>query len=132
MTTTQQWQPAWWKDEHTSGWDRVKAAFERDWEQTKSDFHVGGHDLNQNVADTVKQAVGNEAPVKEGAPLQKRPFNATAARYGYGARQNLKRDWNDDIEISLKNDWENAKDRVEGSWLEVRADVRRAFDKKLD
>lgn len=55
--------PSWWNDQHTSDWDRVKEALRRDWEQTKADFKVDGAvDLNQNVADTVKQAVG-EQPV---------------------------------------------------------------------
>ncbi len=59
-TTTR---PAWWNDQHTSDWDRVKAALRRDWEQTKADFSVDGAvDLNQNVVDTVKQAAG-KAPV---------------------------------------------------------------------
>lgn len=30
--------PGWWTEKHTSNWDHVKAAFERDWEQTKADF----------------------------------------------------------------------------------------------
>lgn len=55
--------PAWWNDQHTSDWDRVKAALRRDWEQTKADFSIGDAvDLNQNAVDTVKQAVG-KAPV---------------------------------------------------------------------
>ena len=53
--------PNWWTEKHTSNWDHVKAAFERDWEQTKADFSKSsGEKLNQNVADTVKQSVGSE------------------------------------------------------------------------
>jgi hypothetical protein len=53
--------PGWWNEKHTSNWEHVKAAFERDWEQTKADFSKGsGEQLNQNVADTVKQAVGSQ------------------------------------------------------------------------
>lgn len=53
--------PNWWNDQHTSAWDRAKEALRRDWEQTKSDFSSkGGVDLNQNVADTVKQMAGTE------------------------------------------------------------------------
>lgn len=51
--------PAWWNDQHNSAWDRVKEAMRRDWEQTRADFG-GGRDLNQNVVDTVLQAVGSE------------------------------------------------------------------------
>jgi hypothetical protein len=53
--------PGWWTEKHTSNWDHVKAAFERDWEQTKADFSNGsGAQLNQNVSDTVKQSTGSE------------------------------------------------------------------------
>jgi hypothetical protein len=53
--------PGWWTEKHTSNWDHVKAAFERDWEQTKADFSKSsGEKLNQNVADTVKQSLGAE------------------------------------------------------------------------
>ncbi|MFO0604435.1 MAG: hypothetical protein U0324_14725 [Polyangiales bacterium] len=53
--------PSWWNDQYTSDWDRVKEALRRDWEQTKADFKVSGAvDLNQNVVDTVKQAVGDQ------------------------------------------------------------------------
>jgi hypothetical protein len=53
--------PAWWTAKHTDAWDRVKEAFQRDWAQTRADF---SHEptLNQNVGDTVKQAMG-DAPI---------------------------------------------------------------------
>lgn len=51
--------PPWWNDTHASRWDRVKEAIRRDWEQTKADFSkTGGAELNQNIGDTLKQAVG--------------------------------------------------------------------------
>jgi hypothetical protein len=54
--------PAWWTDKHASAWDRVKDALERDWEQTKADFSSrSGAKLNQGVADTLKQAAGEES-----------------------------------------------------------------------
>jgi hypothetical protein len=53
--------PAWWTAKHASNWDRVRGALERDWEQTKADFSSSsGQNLNQNLADTVKQSVGSE------------------------------------------------------------------------
>jgi hypothetical protein len=52
--------PSWWTDKHTSAWDRVKEAFQRDWAQTRADFSDKEPDLNQNVGDTVKQALGSE------------------------------------------------------------------------
>ncbi len=55
--------PTWWEDSHESGWQRARSAMRRDWDQTKSDFTAGrkGADLNQNVGDTVAQALGKKA-----------------------------------------------------------------------
>lgn len=54
--------PSWWKEEHNTAWDCVKAAVRRDWEQTKSDLTRGrdGMDLNQDAGDTLAQALGKE------------------------------------------------------------------------
>ena len=52
--------PLWWKDQHNAAWDRVRDAFQRDWEQTKVDLAGLGPDLNQSVGNTVKQALGKE------------------------------------------------------------------------
>lgn len=62
--------PAWWQPQHESGWDRVKAALHRDWEQTKADFsgEKRGADLNQHVGDTVRQALGKEPIPPENVP----------------------------------------------------------------
>jgi hypothetical protein len=61
QTNTQSRTPAWWNDTHTSTWDRVKGALERDWEQTKADFSENsGQRLNQSVSDTIKQSVGSK------------------------------------------------------------------------
>jgi hypothetical protein len=67
--------PSWWNDQHASAWDRVKEALLRDWEQTKADLSGQklGHDLNQDVGDTLKQAAGKqEIPValKQNVPEQ--------------------------------------------------------------
>src|SRR5690349_14841384 len=57
-----QGQPAGWNDQHASGRERATGAMRRDWEQTKHDLHLkGGHELNQNIGDTVKQVAGKEA-----------------------------------------------------------------------
>jgi len=49
--------------EYPSGWSRIKRALSRDWEQTKSDFTgTHGQDLDQQLGDTLKQAVG-AAPI---------------------------------------------------------------------
>ena len=64
------WQPTWYNNEHATAWDKVKEAFRRDWEQTKHDLHARGHELNQGVGDTVKQAQGKEAlpPIDKANP----------------------------------------------------------------
>ena len=50
--------PRWWNRQHDSAWNRVKGAFRRDWRQTQHDFGGSEPDLNQNVDDTVGQAMG--------------------------------------------------------------------------
>ena len=53
--------PGWYTEEHDNAWERVKAAFGNDWEQTKRDFgSKNARELNQDVDDTVKQAVGSD------------------------------------------------------------------------
>ena len=59
--TTKPNTPSWWTEAHTSNWDNVKGALERDWEQTKRDLSTSeGHQLNQGLSDTLKQASGQE------------------------------------------------------------------------
>ena len=53
--------PNWWNDKHEGTWDRIKSAMKRDWEQTKADVSSKGRDLDQDVGDTVKQAMGKQA-----------------------------------------------------------------------
>lgn len=118
--------PKWWNREHDSSWDRVKAAFKRDWDQTKHDF--GGHepDTDQNVNDTVKQAAGKQPIPPRGAPTYEQAEDAY--RFGYGARTHYKRfsDWNDDLETQLRRDWSDTyRDR---DWEEYRENIRRGWD----
>jgi hypothetical protein len=119
-------QPQWWTEEHTSGWERVKTAFRRDWEQTKADFSSKhGAELGQNAADTVKQAVGAEPavpPAKIGDWNKAEP----AARFGYGARSFYKGKDYDSIESSLEKDW--GAINQDAKWADVRDDVRAGWD----
>ena len=50
----------WWSKDNDSGWEKVKEAFHRDWDQTKHDFGGNPPDLKQDVPDTVKQAAGKQ------------------------------------------------------------------------
>ncbi len=52
--------PVWWTDRNTSAWERVKDAFQRDWEQTKADLSGNTPSLNQHAGDTFMQALGSE------------------------------------------------------------------------
>ncbi len=125
---------SWWKDEHTSTWDRVKSALKRDWEQTKADVSSKhGAELNQGVTDTVKQAVGKE-PVPPGHqpnPDDKAKWEDVEHdhRYGVGARQHhgaAEPHWNDRVESKLKEEWHDLK--TGRTWDEARASVRRGWD----
>lgn len=126
--------PHWWNDEHTSTWDRVKAALRRDWEQTKADVSSHhGTELDQGVSDTVKQAAGRE-PVPPGNQPN-RDADVTwedveaEHRYGVGARQYhgaSEPHWNDHVETKLKQEWQDLKSGR--TWDEVRTSVRRGWD----
>jgi hypothetical protein len=126
------WQPKWWKHEtHGSAWDRVKEAMRRDWEQTKHDFHMkGGHELNQNVKDTVKQMAGKEE-IRGDQPNPPKVIGSfddveMPLGYGYGAQhQYPNKKWND-VETNLRSDWdENTTGR---RWDDVRDYVRRGYE----
>ena len=118
--------PQWWKDENDSGWERVKTAFRRDWEQTKADFSKNhGEELGQNAADTVKQAVGAEPAVK---PARARDWSKSepAAKFGYGARNQYEGKDYDAIESSLQSDWSTFN--KDAKWDDVRDDVRSGWE----
>ncbi|PZR05997.1 MAG: hypothetical protein DI536_31530 [Archangium gephyra] len=124
------WHATWYDaSKHGSAWERVKEAMKRDWEQTKKDFKVGGTELNQDVTDTVKQAVG-----KEPIPPRSEPNWETvspAYEYGYTARQQFGskyNDWNDSLENDLRSEWEQGNKDM--SWAEYKAFVRRGYDYK--
>lgn len=135
----QTWHPKWWtKDTHESAWERVKESMKRDWEQTKSDLHVGGRDLDQDVGDTVKQAAGKQAipprnvPNAPGGSDMSWDDAESPIAYGYGARSQYgsqHKDWNDDLETKLKTEWDNAGNAVSRKWNDVKALVRRGYER---
>ena len=72
--------PAWWNDRYDSAWERVKGALARDLEQTKRDFGADrSAELNQDVGNTVKQALGKE-PILAGDRVL---GYVTSANFGY-------------------------------------------------
>lgn len=129
VTTPRYRDPSWWNAEYDSGWDRVKAAFRRDWDQTKHDFGGDKPNLKQNVDDTVGQAAGRR-PIPPGAQPN---FDADepAYRFGYGARQHYGArypQWNTQLEDQLRQDWGTAADDDDEDWDYYRDSIRRGWD----
>lgn len=108
--------PGWYTDEHDSSWDRVKAAFKNDWEQTKNDFgSKSARDLDQDVDDTVKQAAGSDDAFEN---------REQAFRFGHAAQRQYRSQyptWNDDLDKRLRQDYGDDYDRD-------RRYIRHAYD----
>jgi hypothetical protein len=126
--------PQWWAPLHASSWDRVKEALHRDWEQTKAHFSAtAGIELNQGLADTLKQAAGTDPIPSIARSNDEEPPAASwssaepAIRYGFAARMHFAKfqSWNDDVENLLRRDWESAWG---SSWEHSRNDVHRGWD----
>jgi hypothetical protein len=117
--------PTWWTKEHQSTWDRVKAALRRDWEQTKADWSTTGHDLNQGVGDTLKQAAGKEAIPPGWEAVEPSYRYGVAARRHYAAEYP---EWSPKLEKRLGDEWTTLKH--ESKWEDVKASVRYAWDHK--
>jgi hypothetical protein len=123
VPTTQR-DPVWWSDKHTSTWENVKGALERDWEQTKADFSKrGGHKLNQTVSDTINQAVGSEPVPPMG--VKTRPTELKdAAKDEEKARANLEK-----VSATSAETVSNAHDEMDQDRLALQAKVT---DVRLD
>lgn len=143
---TAAWHPKWWtQDQHENAWERVKEALKRDWEQTKVDLKGYGQDLNQGVDDTVKQATGSEAIPPENQPNVKAPQDVTTPvwkwsdveepmKYGYGAHEYYGaqyKTWDDKLESTLKEEWESVKDGSHRAWNDVKAFVKRGYERAV-
>ncbi len=136
MTAT--WQPSWWNQSHGSAWERIKEALKRDWEQTKQDLGLPhGHELNQDVTDTIKQAAGTEAIPPHDRPNPPKVIGSWddaegPIEYGYSARNSLGGDdpeWNDRIEEKLRAEWEGSPDAGK-PWRDVKGMVRHGYEYK--
>jgi|SRR5581483_9587171 len=128
MTTTHK-NPKWWTHEHDSSWDRVKAAFKRDWDQTKHDLGAKRPDTNQDVDNTVRQASGKEAIPPRGQPVYE--DIEPAYRFGHGARSYYGKrypTWNGDLEKELRRDWAESSDQDD--WNTHVTYIRRGWDYK--
>jgi hypothetical protein len=128
--------PKWWTKDNDSAWDRVKEAMKRDWDQTKHDFGGDEPDTNQNIRNTVKQASGTETipPRHETTYEEWEP----AYRFGYGARQKYgteyddELDWDDEMESTLKEDWQSIAPERKQTWMQDRAAIRYGWDYDAD
>ena len=117
MNTTAVKNPSWWTDENGSGWERVKTALKRDWDQTKHDLGGSEPDTNQQVKNTVRQASGRESIPPRGQPAFEDV--ETAHRFGYGARyyyEDEYPEWDNELESQLKSDWEELHPDRDEEW----------------
>jgi hypothetical protein len=142
MSGSKQWHPEWHKGEYADGWERVKEAVRRDWQQTEHDLHLGGHELNQGASDTMKQAAG-KAPIpsinQANPPKVIGDMSGEWERveppvaYGYSARQHFgDKGWDDGLEGDLRREWESPANAASGDWEQVRRFIRYgySYDKK--
>jgi len=135
--TSDGWHPLWWNDTDASAWDRVKEALSRDWEQTKHDLHLaGGHELNQDVTHTVKQALNREplpAHDRTNPPKIIGSWDDIEGPvgFGYSARAHYTREhasWNDKLESELRTQWEKTEDGAVRAWSDVKHHVKYGYD----
>jgi hypothetical protein len=104
--------PKWWVDRTDTTWNRIKAAFRRDWEQTKSDLSLGhaGEELDQNLVDTLKQMSGSDPlpPTNEPTGVDLEVSKAEPERafeVGYNAAAHYSGEWTPTVESRLRADW---------------------------
>lgn len=97
--------PEWHSADYDSTWDRIKAAFANDWEQTKADFGSDdARDMDQDVDDTLKQMVGSDDAFEN---------REQAFRFGNVAHQHYGNDypeWNDELDRKLRADYDGDYD----------------------
>ena len=121
--------PSWWNEDLSLAWERSKEALRRDWEQTKADFGVGGHDLDQTLDTTLEQAAGRQAMPPGNEPNAREAWTDAepAVRYGYGARtQHDDGSWNESLEAKLRHEWTTTL--TDTPWERVKHAVRRGWD----
>ena len=119
--------PSWWTKDNDTAWDKVKAAFKRDWDQTKHDMGGKQPDTAQNVNDTVKQASGKQPIPPRGTPVYEKA--EPAYRFGYGARSYYQQkypQWDSALETQLQQDWMASS--PEGNWDEDVVYIREGWD----
>ena len=107
----------WWNEDNDSAWDRAKAAFKRDWDQTRHD--LGGHapDTDQKIGNTARQAAGKESIPPRGVPTYEEV--EPAYRYGFGARSKYGAKY---------PEWDEIAPAGKLTWMQDRAAIRRGWE----
>jgi hypothetical protein len=123
--------PTWWTPASSGAWERVKEALRRDWEQTKHDLHVGGHERNQRLSDTVAQAAGqkpippddraNAHVIARWEDIEVPIGFGYAAYHHYGDRYPT---WTPELERALKSDWKDSA----VPWHRIKMYVRHGYE----
>ncbi len=129
MSTMTVKNPTWWTRENDSAWERAKAAFKRDWDQTKHDMGGDEPDTDQNVSNTIRQATGHESIPPRGEPAFEEV--EPAYRFGYGARSFYQDDypeWDDEVEGQLKAEWQELHPERKSKWDEDAEAIRYGWD----
>jgi len=133
MATTELRRPSWYTDEDDGAWTKIKAAFRRDWQQTKHDFGGKQPDLNQRAGDTMSQAAGRKPIPPDNAKTSHPDETAAevydeadepAYRFGYAASRHFPGDWDDRMEETLRADY--GGDETE--WERRHGAIRRAWN----
>jgi len=110
--------PAWWTDEDTAAWERVKRALHRDWLQTKFALtSASSRELTGEPGRTATDLAG-------ASPADASGFaeHEAAIRYGFGAAGHYDHDdWNEQLEAKLRREW-SMLDTI--AWQTVRPFVR--------
>lgn len=121
--------PNWWDQTYESAWERVKAAFVRDWDQTQHDLGNSVPDTHQNIPHTLAQAMGKEPIPPRGVATYE---DAEAGyRFGYGARRYYGKsvhEWDNQVEERLRKDWQELTAHPERSWDRYREAIRRGWN----
>jgi hypothetical protein len=109
----------------------MKEALRRDWDQTKHDLHAGGHELNQDLGDTARQASGLESIPPGGLlnpPKVIGRWEDIEAWIGFGYACKTHYgveypEWTPDLEAKLKSDWKG-----DMPWSQVKLYVRHGYE----
>ncbi len=119
-----------------STWDRIKEALRRDWEQTKHEFSSeAGHELNQDIGDTLKQAAGKQAIPDDNRPNPPRVIDTwetaePAIQFGYDAAAQYgdrHGEWSSQLDSTLADRWGQLHSKGR-DWSDVSHYVRHGFE----